>query len=313
MQQLKICSAARRSLGRSIARWARPGTAAVLAVAAVAALGTTSAKADLIVSVDDPGEPLWLIDVDTNTYTPILSGYGAQAIANDANTSTLYFMTNTVTLYRWEYGMGNAPELIGNTTNPNGTSPNTSITGLGFDNAGDTLYGTRTLGATNVPEGLYTINTDTAVTSLVGAFPSEFDIGAFDIDPVTGTAYGFSDGNTSGAGIGLYQIDLTDGSSTLVAPAPPGSIPSGEARPDIDGLAVGDGKIYLVEDDAVQAGGTIYVYDIATGMYETPLQTPWFFNETFSGATWVADGAFVPEPASLGLLGLAGLALVRRR
>ncbi len=67
----------------------------------------------------------------------------------------------------------------------------------------------------------------------------------------------------------------------------------------------------------MQSGGTIYSFDLATQTYGPSLQVPWFFNETFSGATWIEPGAFslvVPEPAAGSLLlAAAGFATRRRR
>ena len=293
---------------------------AAIGLAALAALALVGpARAALVVGVDDPREPLWLIDTKTNSYTPLLTGFGGQAIANDPDTQTLFFLTNTVTLYRWNYADGSQPVLVGNTTSAT-SSPFLSITGLGFDPTSDTLYGTRTLGNANDPEGLYTLNPATARATLVGPFPggtssgnnTGFDVGGFDIDPATGVAYGFNDrGDT-----GIYQIDLATGGAVKIADAP-STADTREGDPvDIDGVAVGDGKIYLTEDRAVQTGGRIHVYDIASGQYETPLGTPWFFNETFAGATWIPDSSaslLAPEPASLSLAALAALSLGLRR
>ncbi|MEM1011662.1 MAG: hypothetical protein AAGI46_05510 [Planctomycetota bacterium] len=288
---------------------------------AAAAIGVTSAvaSADLVISVSDANEPLWHVDVDTGTYTPLLEGFGAQAIANDDASETLYFMTNTVTLYSWNYGNPSAsPTLIGNTTSDQATSPFVSITGLGWDGVDGRLVGSRTLDSSGLVEGLYELSTADATVKSIAPFPgSTFDFGAFDIDAATGKAYGFSDGLTSGSSQGLYEIDLATGVPTLLAAPPPGSIPTGATRPDIDGLAVGDGVVYLVQDRAVQTGGSIFTYDLASGTYGTPLQVPWFFNETFSGATWISDASsnalLVPEPASATLLLVIGALGLRRR
>lgn len=289
--------------------------ARAFAVAAGVLATAGGADAGLIVGVDDPYEPLWLIDTDTGLYTPALEGFGGQGIANDPATDTLYFMTNTVTLYSWAYGVGGSPQLIGNTTSAQ-SSPFLSLTGLGWNPGNSTLYATRTLDSTAGPEGLYSVDTTTAFATLVGAFPgssADWDIGAFDIDPVTGNAYGFNDRGVPG----IYQIDLADGIPTKIADAPfTADAADGEAI-DIDGMAVGGGKIWLTEDRAAQTGGRIHVYDLATGQYEDPLYVPWFFSEIFAGATWVSDdmmNAMVPEPASATLLlGGAMLGLRRRR
>ena len=265
-------------------------TACGVAAVAVAAAATT-ASADIVVGVDDPFEPLWHIDTDTGVYTPLLSAFGGQAIANDPETDTLYFMTNTVTLYRWAYGAGGQPQLIGNTTSST-SNPFLSLTGLGYDPASNRLLATRTLDSDAGPEGLYSVSTSDGFSTLIGQFPgtaADFDVGGFDVDPVTGRAFGFSDRNNRG----IFEIDPTDGSVTFIAP-PPVTV---DDPPDIDGLAAGDGRIYLVEDRAAQAGGRIFIYNVGTGLYEDPLYVPWFFSEIFSGATWIPDDASPPGPS----------------
>ena len=60
-----------------------------------------------------------------------------------------------------------------------------------------------------------------------------------------------------------------------------------------------------------------YVYNLAAGAYEPALQTPWFFNETFAGATYIPNFsefmANVPEPAGATALLLVGIAALTRR
>ena len=73
-------------------------------------------------------------------------------------------------------------------------------------------------------------------------------------------------------------------------------------RTDIDGLAVGNGVAYLVEDEA---GNTIHPYDLNAGAYLPSLLSPMQTSEIFSGAAYV-----IPEPSGLALAGLAFLSLV---
>ena len=282
-----------------------------LLTAALVLLGLVApASAQLLVGEDDPLEPIWAVDVVTNQAQPVLSGFGAVAMAVDGNTNTLYFMTNTVTLYKWDLDTpANPPTLVGTTQNT--SAQNLSLTGLAFDNTNNKLYASRTLDSASGPEGFYELDPNTAVGTLrVAVTASQFDFGGFDWDPATGSFYANSDVGTAG----IYRIDPVGGGVNFVAPYPATS----DNPPDIDGLAVGDGRVWMVEDRAVQTGGKVYVYNIASGQYETPLQTPWFFNETFAGATYIPNfGSFmaqIPEPASGGALMLLGVsALARRR
>jgi hypothetical protein len=292
----------------------------VVASAVVAGLAP-AASAQLLVGVDDAREPIWDIDPTTNVASQYLAGFGANAMAVDEASQTLYFMPNTVTLYRWSYGTpGAVPVLIGNTRTASST-PFASITGLAF--GGGKLYGSRTLGSTADPEGFYEVSTTDAFITLRYSIAtasngsSPYDFGGFDYDAGTGKFYGISDFTVSGTGnAGIYEVDPVGQTLTLIG-GPPSSA---DPIPDIDGLAAGAGKVYLVEDRAVQTGGRIHVFNLATRQYETPLLTPWFFNETFASATYspslanaLRDGAVVPEPAALALPGLVAVLARRRR
>ena len=267
------------------------------------------ARAQLLVGEDDPSEPIWAVNIVTNQATPVLSGFGAVAMAVDGNTNTLYFMTNTVTLYKWDLDTPQTPPtLVGTTVNPSGQ--NLSLAGLAFDNANNRLYASRTLDSSSGPEGFYEVNPGTGVSTLkFGVAASQFDFGGFDYDPLTGNFYANNDVGATG----IYRVDLANNSVNFLAPYPQTS----DNPPDIDGLAVGGGKVYMVEDRAVQTGGKVYVYNLTTNAYEPALQTPWFFNETFAGATYIPNFsdfmANVPEPGSATALLLMGIAALSRR
>lgn len=285
----------------------------LIASAIILLLMARPARAQLLVGVDDPFEPIWALDLVTNQATPVLTGFGCVAMAVDANTNTLYFMTNTVTLYRWNLGNpSDPPTLVGTTRNASGA--NISLTGLAFDTAANKLVASRTLDSSAGPEGFYEVDVSTATATLrFGTVASQYDFGGFDYDVASGNFYANSDGSNRG----IYRIDFGDNSVNFVAPYPAVTTLN---PPDIDGLAVGAGKIFMVEDRAVQVGGKVYVFDLATGLYEEPLQTPWFFNEVFAGATYIPNFeefmSQIPEPtgASALLLSLfAGAARVGRR
>jgi hypothetical protein len=280
--------------------------------AAIAALlaGPSVASAQLIVGVDDANEPIWSIDPVTNQATAALQGFSCSAMASDEANQVLYFMTNTVTLWKWNYGViGQPPQLVGTTTNTSGQ--NLSLVGLGFNPATGQLIASRSLDSSSGPEGFYVLNPTTAVATLDFAVTSnQFGFDGLDYNAANGKFYGLSD--TAGAA-GLYEVDLANNQLNFVVPLPP----TAEPVPDIDGLAVGNGRAYMVEDRAVQAGGRIHVFNFATGQYETALQTPWFFSETFAGGTWSPTLAAaltrpVPEPASLAI-GCLGVAFLARR
>lgn len=107
-------------------------------------------------------------------------------------------------------------------------------------------------------------------------------IGGIDADPATGTIYGSNDSLMQ-----VVEIDLVTGEIPVAA------YPSGET--DVDGLAVGGGKIYLVPDDALPP--EIYVYDMASGSYDASLTTPWSASDTFSGGAYFHEATFSLEVA----------------
>jgi hypothetical protein len=306
----------RRSLRSCCASLSSPFTLVLTVVLALWLV--RPAQAQLLVGVDDPLEPIWAVDVVSNQATPVLTGFGASAMAVDGVTNTLYIMTNTVTLYRWNLNTPAVPPTLVGTTTSGGS--NISITGLAFDNSTGKLFGSRTLGDANRPEGFYEIDTVSAVASLRYSIATQsngnspYDFGAFDYDPVSNRFYGISDPTTSGGGTpGFFNVDIVNQQLNLVAPLPA----TADGIQDIDGLAVGGGRAYMVEDRSVQTGGRVHVYNLLTNQYEAPLMTPWFFNETFAGATYIPNfGNFmsqVPEPSMAAVLLLMGGGLAARR
>jgi len=99
------------------------------------------------------------------------------------------------------------------------------------------------------------------------------EISGIAYDPVSTTLYGVDDASAQ-----LVSIDTTTGVLTPIA-AYPGGVT------DIDGLAYGEGRFYLVPDDPTSGG--ILVYDLGTASYLDPLPAPWMNPDTFSGAAFV--------------------------
>lgn len=164
------------------------------------------------------------------------------------------------------------------------------IDGLAISNG--TLYGSRAAASS---DGLYSIDMNTLVVTLV--FPFADSISGIDADPATGFIYGVDDSTTQ-----LVRIDLGGPSIVPVAPYPDVN------ETDIDGLAIGNGRAYLIPDD--NSPNLIYVYNIGTGMYETPLPAPWSASDTFSGGAYVPTSYVPPltqEIPTLSPLGLTAL------
>lgn len=139
--------------------------------------------------------------------------------------------------------------------------------------SGGTLYGSR---ASGMSDGIYTL-TETAPGTYTAdlVLPTTDSISGIDADPTSGTIYGVDDTTQN-----LVEIDVGGGTITPVAAYPDAN------ETDLDGLAVGGGRAYLIPDD--NTPGLIYVYDLAAGSFSSPLPAPWGATaDTFSGGALV--------------------------
>jgi hypothetical protein len=244
---------------------------------------STAAQAQLIVGFDDTAAGVvtaWHVDVTNSTATPLWNDGQTWAIGVDDANGIAYSTTGTG-LRSWIYNSGMSRTLIGTiTSSVDGSAM--SVTGLGFANG--TLYGYKSTNSTLNPEGIYAIDTTTAIGTLALATPTAFDFGGLAFNPADGLFYSTSDSG----GAGVYSIDvLGPGTITFLAPYPVGET-------DIDGCAVGNNKAYLVEDDA---GAPIHVLDLGTLTYDpNPPTSPMPTSEVFSGADWAPSLNFHPQP-----------------
>ncbi len=162
------------------------------------------------------------------------------------------------------------------------------IDGLAF--SGGVLYGTNAGGGAS-ENGLFSIDMGTLVATNIALWTDS--ISGIDGDPDTGVIYGVND--TTGQ---LVTISTTGTIANVIA------YPAGLS--DIDGIAVGDGKAFLVTDE----GGDIPVYDIATGVYETPLTSPFTAADVFSGGAYAgAAQQPTPTPVTPGIPTTSGFGL----
>ena len=134
------------------------------------------------------------------------------------------------------------PWRIGTVATPLGTA---SMTGLAFDTATNKLYASRDLLSSGNVEGIYEVNPTNAQATLVFATNTALRWGGFDYDISTNKLYALSDEGTQG----LYEINIGAQTTTFVTP-----YPVNNTSGDIDGMAVGNGRAYMVEDRAVQIG-----------------------------------------------------------
>lgn len=214
------------------------------------------------------------------------------------------------------------PTLIGTITF---AGDGLSLDGLAYDSTRGVLYGTRVLGSTAEPEGLYAIDTATGVASLVFQYEagtSDFQIGGIDYDPLTDRIYLADDDATGGRFIySLDPADLNAGLSPVVAYP--------DDVTDIDGVGAGAGRLYLLSDamdnpatTSLEGNDGLHrVFNLQTGLFETPLPTvyPQYTSTTPafpnginpSGAAAFAPG--IPTPSALPVAALAALVGARRR
>ncbi len=252
------------------------------------ALCAAPVSAQLVVGVDNAAVPIQLIDVETGVATPLFSGIEAWGLAADDAGRNLYVASGQQ-LYRASYD-SLTPTLVG--TFMLGAGPVT-FTGLAFNPADGFLYASRTAGGQGA-EGLYRVDPSTGVSELTFALSpaADWDIGGIEFDVSDGTLYGLSDGSVSIVR-GLYSIDLDAETLDFVAGYP-------GPEDDIDGLAIGDGKAYFVNDEP----GEILVYDFTNEMFGASLTSPWVAGHVFSGATW-APG--IPSAGAMALFAAAGM------
>ena len=223
-------------------------------------------------NVNDPtstANDIFTVDPVLNTSTSVLTAtqiWGATA--DPANLRVLFTRASGLTPPAGQLGggdelmevpyAGGAPTAIGRITTAAGGF---RIDGLAM--SGGVLYGVNAgAGAEN---GLYSIDLTTLVATEIALFLDS--ISGLDADPNTGVIYGTND--TTGQ---LVTIS-TGGVIANLEPYPAGLT-------DVDGLAVGNGFVYLVTDEA----GIFGVYDIAADAYVTPLTSPFTVADTFSGA-----------------------------
>jgi hypothetical protein len=219
------------------------------------------------------------------------------------NVNNILYWNNGGNLYKATYSdiLGGTATLTPTAMTFNGSSVN--FVSLAYNPNTGMLLGTRNIAT----EAVYEIDPNTGVATQVYVYPSTFDYGGLDYDDSTNQLYGLNDATGAPGGRGLFRIDVGAQTSTFLT-----AYPGGET--DIDGLGVGNGKAYFVTDGPNTTQASFYVYDIASGLFENPLGSPFTGSGTFSAGAW-APGLMVPEPASVIAIGigLTALLALRRR
>lgn len=259
-------------------------------------LGAAAGRAQLIVGNDDftGGTNAWHIDLGSNQASPLWGGGSPEVWGMAAAPDGTLYVSSGVGFWSGQFPA--APARIGDFT-VDGVA--VSFVGLAWDSLNGRLYGSRNTSTAGAPEGVYQIDpaTGAATLALAAAPAIDYDLGGLDFNPDDGFLYATDDA-AGGGGTGLFRVDLTGGSLTRVA-----AYPAGET--DIDGLAIGDGRAYLIEDEP---GNSIHVYDFVAGTYLADIPNPMPDAQTFAG------GAYLPEPGTCCLFLVAlGWSARRRR
>lgn len=234
----------------------------------------------LFAGVDDAAVSTYTVDPSDNTTTPQFLGFeiwGAALIPAPAAGDGVVYFNDGAELYRWP--ANGVPELCCSLTF---TAANVSVVGMAYDPTGGRLLFSRNVAT----EAIYALPVVAGscpvaceVTQEIVYDADSYDFGGLAYDGGNDILYGSSDDSAPGPA-GVYQIN-GDGTATLVTAYPAGYT-------DVDGLAYGNGFLYLVTDEP----GDFPVYDIMGAAYLTPLTNPWSSSEIFSGGSF-GDG-FVP-------------------
>lgn len=219
-----------------------------------------------------PVSPMFAIDV-TGARPPrqlTAGNVSASGMTADNVGRVLYWTDTSNNLY-------SAPITLSGTLTPGAPVVLTvsSMQGLAWDSASNMLVGW------SAPS-FYQINPATGACTLLFSFTGLNPLfSGLDYDPGTDAFYAANDSTSTTpplAGSGLYRISKPLTAPTVVRLSP---YPSGET--DVDGLAVANGKIYLVNDTPAQP---IYVYDLSTNAYEPNLANPVIAGTLNSGGAW---------------------------
>ncbi len=253
-------------------------------IAAALALFTLAgtASAQLVAGHDGSTSEVLLIDIGGGQPVRTLAvgtAFAAWGAAADEDSGVLYW-NNGGTLFRGTYSPSGTLDTTQVAMTLGGSTVN--FTGLAYDTLDDKLYGYRNI---TVP-GLYEIDPVSGVATLVFATTST-DFGGFDYDRATDAFYGLNDTAAGLSGTGLYRIDKPLSAPTFTRlSAYPGT------DVDIDGLAVGGGKAYLVQDNPAQG---IHVFNLTTNSYEADLVNPFAGTGTFSAGAWAPGLMVLPQ------------------
>ena len=225
----------------------------------------------------------YLEEVETGTVSPLLQFdlfevFGAAA--NDAEQFMWLVGGTPGRLSTWEYGSPNGPVDVGPIVTDTGGLYRWD--GMGYDSINDRLIlalAFPPFGAPSTARGLYELDRNTLVATQVLSYNTN-GISA----SISGLGFNRADGlfyAPEDIALEVVAIDLAAGT---VTPVPGSAYISGSA--DVDGCAVGNNKVYLIDDDPTYQP---QVFNLGTGTYDAP------HNINASGATSTSAAAWLPR------------------
>ncbi|HVP10184.1 MAG TPA: hypothetical protein VMV94_03245 [Phycisphaerae bacterium] len=303
----------------------------VLCICAVLTACASTASAQLVfgsTTTSTSNGAAFYLDINSGVITTLWNSAAnkkVNGLAADPITGRLY-ANDAARLNYWNYGsIGVAPTLIAGMyrTTDFVTFTATGVDGLAFANGN--LYGVTSYGSTVYKRGIYQVATTSdgatptphcVMTPLwldptgTGTSSGTLGTGGLEFNPANNLFYITNSADTTGSGgtytPGVFTIDAF-GSGALTKLT---DYPIGHTR--IDGLAIGNGKLWMTEQDPTNSRINIFPYDLATSTYGTTIYAPLVDGTNrATGACW-APGA-LPEPASLALLTVGVLVMLRRR
>ncbi|NRA56526.1 MAG: hypothetical protein HRU13_00150 [Phycisphaerales bacterium] len=246
-------------------------TLAVAGLAATAHAQYTTGITKPVFGVNQPeaffnegDDNTFLFDIETDLGIPATAPGFTGLAGDDANRRFFATVRNGPNDDVYEFSYDDLLNPVKLVETQDAMGGDVSIDGLAFDSSTGVLYGTRTLGSAGQPEGLFAIDLTTGVLTLVLDYQDtafSITIGGIDYNADDGLIYLVDDDADGGRFI--YSVDPTNPTGLTEVVRLPSNIT------DVDGVAAGAGKVFLLTDNANANDGVHHIYDLATGDFTT--------------------------------------------
>lgn len=255
------------------------------------------------------------MDVNTHAITTLWNSAANKKVngmAYDQATGRFY-CNDAARLNFWDQGsIGIVPTFIAGMyrTNDNVTFTATGVDGLAWANGN--LYGVTQFGSTTYKRGIYQIATTSdgmptphcVMTPLwldptgVGTLSGTIEIGGLEYNPDNNLFYLTQKADTVGSGgiytPGIYTIDAFGGGEAVHIK----NFPEGHTR--TDGLALGNGILWMTEQDPTNSQVNIFPLNLATLEYGNTITAPLVDGvNRASGACWAPNALVTCKPGDM--------------